>query len=142
MVHLVNNKMEKSVQDKEVVKKRAIRTSIIFFIFILLCIILPSFLTESKIPLAFYIIMIAFLVVIISSSVIGYKFRDKIKEPKTQNILGYIVGGLALLQIILYLIADLLEGKINIRGLIISGIILVCFLTVGIILIRKSKKKD
>ena len=84
----------------------------------------------------------AFLVVIIASSIIGYKFREKIKEPKTQNILGYIVGGLALLQIILYLIADLLEGKINIRGLIISGIILVCFLIVGIILIRKSKKKD
>jgi L-asparagine transporter-like permease len=134
--------MEKSVDDKEVVKKRAIRGSIIFTIFILLCIILPSFLIKNKIPLAFYIIMGAFLVVIIASSIIGYKFREKIKEPKTQNILGYIVGGLALLQIILYLIADLLEGKINIRGLIISGIILVCFLIVGIILIRKSKKKD
>ena len=134
--------MEKGVQDKETVKKRAIGVGIFLSIFIILLIILPSFLTENKIPLGYYIIMGIFLVVIIASSLIGYKFREKIIEPKTQNILGYIVGGLACLQIILYLIADLLEGKINTRGLIISGVIFVCFLALAIILIKKSKKNN
>jgi hypothetical protein len=134
--------MEKGVQDKETVKKRAIGVGIFLSIFIILLIILPSFLTENKIPLGYYIIMGIFLVVIIASSLIGYKFREKIIEPKTQNILGYIVGGLACLQIILYLIADLLEGKINTRGLIISGVIFVCFLALAIILIKKNKKNN
>jgi L-asparagine transporter-like permease len=134
--------MENGVLDKETVKKRARGVGISLSIFIILLIILPSFVTEDKIPLGYYIIMIIFLGVIIASSLIGYKFREKIVEPKTQNILGYIVGGLACLQIILYLVADLLEGKVSTRGWIISGIIFVCFLAVGIILIKKSKKKD
>ena len=134
--------MEKSVQNKEIVKKRAMRIVMFFSIFVILLIILPSFLTENKMPLEYYILMVGFLVVIIISSLIGYKFREKIVEPKTQNILGYILGGLACLQIILYLVADLLEGKINTKGLIISGIVFVCFLVLGIILVKKSKKKD
>lgn len=133
--------MEKSVQDKETVKKRAIRVVIFLSLFIILLIILPSFLTENKMPLGYYIIMGVFLVVIIASSLIGYKFREKIVKPKTQKILGYVIGVLAFLQIILSLIAYFLESKISTSELIISGIVFIVFLVVGIILIKKSKKK-
>ncbi|MFH1503668.1 MAG: hypothetical protein ABIE36_03350 [Candidatus Diapherotrites archaeon] len=136
--------MKKGELDKETLKKRTlknVRTTIVFFILLELFLILFLILTGTKMPLKVWIFLIAFLGLMIISSLMGYKFRERIIEPKTQNTLGYIVGGLACLQIVLYLIADILEGKINAKGLIISGIIFVCFLIVGIILVKKSKKK-
>lgn len=134
--------MKKERLNEETIKKQIIRGSIILSIFIILCSTLPFVLTGNKIPLKLIIIAIVFMGVIIISSVIGFKFREKISKPKTQKILGYVIGGLACLQIILYLIANLLGGKISTGGLIISGIVFVCFLASGIILIKKSKKKD
>jgi len=135
--------MGNGVQDGEIVKKRVMkRNAIIAFLFIALCGFLPFILTGTKIPLEAYIVIGGFLLIVFISLVIGIKYKDKIAQPRIQKILGYIVGGLAILQIILYLIADLLEGKISIQGLIISGIIFVCFLVLSIILIKKSKKKE
>lgn len=59
-----------------------------------------------------------------------------------QKILGYILIILPCLAFVLNLIADILEGKVNTLNFILSIIGTVCFLVVGIIIIRKDKKKQ
>jgi len=87
-------------------------------------------------------LLIFFIVVVIGAIIARNKFKDKLSKPNTQKIFGYILIICSVLAFILNLIANLLESKVITSSFILQAIGSVCFLILGIILIKKSKEKN
>ncbi len=87
-------------------------------------------------------LLIFFIIAVTGAIIARHKFKDKLSRPKIQKIFGYILIVCSVLAFVLNLIADLLEGKVNTLSFILQAIGSVCFLILGIILVKKSKKKD
>ena len=87
-------------------------------------------------------LLIFFIIAVTGAIIVRHKFKDNLSRPKIQKIFGYILIICSILAFVLNLIADLLEGEINASSFILQTIGSVCLLVLGIILIKKSKKKD
>ncbi len=130
------------MDDKEIMKKRAVKISMGFAILLIILLTYIFISLDNTIPWKVIVVSVLFELMVIASLAIGIKYKDTISKPETQRTLGLILVGLACLQMVLFFIADLLEKKIITFNLLISIIVFGVFLTIGVLIIKKSKEKQ
>ena len=129
------------MDDKKIIKKRAMMSGIGFIVFSVVLLFIIYISNGNKIPLGAIAAIGIFDLIVISSLMIGVKYGDKIKKPKSQYILGRIMIGLSCLQFAMYFIAILFDKKLLISDFVNSMASALPFLIVGIVIVKKSKKQ-
>jgi len=129
-------------------KKKAIKIALIIFIGTIIFSIILSFIIYGKMVPAkpFLIASAIFLIILVFSSIIGYKYRKKLEKKhkaKTQQIVIkrvsylYLVLGILMILINSFLLLINEPTRIYYLNLIVGAV----FFIVGIIQIKKEKSK-